>query len=129
MASTNGRRFGSQNAMLQGAPYLLRNMTLCTRMDHQLWQNRLVLGWVALEHQTSQRIHQMGEGETVVVGLRVHGGRHGLPLLPLYDAGNAVYAGFLHSIFDQDEVKGMYNGNADPAAELMGDTLRLRSAS
>ena len=46
-------------------------------------------------------------------------------LLPLYDAGNAAYAGFLHSIFDQDEVKGMYNGNADPAAELMGDTLEV----
>ena len=46
-------------------------------------------------------------------------------LLPLYDASNAAYAGFLHSIFDQDEVKGMYNGNADPAAELMGDTLEV----
>ena len=45
--------------------------------------------------------------------------------LAMYDPGNAAYAGFMHILFAREEVMQMFNGNSDPAAELLGDCVEL----
>ena len=46
-------------------------------------------------------------------------------VMPMYDPGNAAYAGHMKCLFSDEEIREMFYDNANPPAEILGDVFEI----